>query len=252
MNIADCSVLVAGGASGLGGAVVDKLAMRGATVVVLDTHNGDLEPATGVAVHQVTGDICLEADVAAALDLAERFGPLGAVVNCAGIDRVGPTLSASGPLPLEQFADVVRVNLVGAFNVLRLAAERMAGYLPLNGERGVVVNVGSIAGCDAPAGMAAYVASKAGVAGMTLSLARDLADAAIRVVTVAPGPFDTPMFRRLPAHVQDAVTADIPHPVRPGAPAEFADLVAHVIENPMINGETIRIDGGARLGRGNG
>ncbi|WP_433216162.1 SDR family NAD(P)-dependent oxidoreductase [Microtetraspora malaysiensis] len=248
MDITHSVVLVAGGASGLGLAVVRRLTELGTTAVVLDTQAIDLDGAAGDRVHYVPGDICDEQDVTAALNRAEAFGELRASVNCAGIDRVGLTLDRSGPLPLEQFADVVRVNLVGAFNLMRLAAHRMADLEPVAGERGVIINTGSIAGFDAPSGMAAYVASKSGLAGMTLTAARDLAPTLIRVVTVAPGMFDTPMFGRLPEFAQRKALSGAQHPYRLGAPTEFADLVAHVIQNPMINGETIRIDGAARLG----
>ncbi|MCP2287548.1 SDR family NAD(P)-dependent oxidoreductase [Nocardia amikacinitolerans] len=248
MDIADSVVLVAGGASGLGLAVVRRLTEAGATAVVLDTRPAEPGAFQGDSVHEVVGDVCEEGDVAAALDRAAELGSLRAVVNCAGIDRTGLTLDASGPLPLEQFAQVIQVNLVGAFNVIRLAAERMARLEAGAGERGVIVNTGSIAGSDAPAGLVSYVASKAGLAGMTLAAARDLAGALIRVVTVAPGMFDTPMFRRLPDFAQQASLALAAHPARLGAPAEFAELVAHVIHNPMLNGETIRVDAAARLG----
>ncbi|WP_280213330.1 SDR family NAD(P)-dependent oxidoreductase [Nocardia cyriacigeorgica] len=246
MKIDGSVVLVAGGASGLGLAVVDRAARAGATVVVLDTHAG----AGGgeSRIHHVPGDICADGDVASALDRARELGHLRAVVNCAGIDRVGSTLNADGPLPIEQFAEVIRVNLVGAFNLLRLAAARMADLEPIEGERGVIINTGSIAGTDAPAGLVAYVAAKAGLAGMTLTAARDLAPALIRVVTIAPGIFDTPMFGRLPDDAQRASLSATQHPARPGVPNEFAALVAHVIDNAMLNGETMRLDGAVRLG----
>ncbi|WP_067841288.1 SDR family NAD(P)-dependent oxidoreductase [Nocardia lijiangensis] len=248
MDIGNAVVLVAGGASGLGHAVVRRLSDAGATAVVLDPRAGESASPADDLVHRITGDVCEERDVAAALDRAAELGALRAVVNCAGIDRTGMTLDASGPLPLAQFAEVVQVNLIGAFNVIRLAAERMARLEAVAGERGVIVNTGSIAGFDAPAGLVSYVASKAGLAGMTLAAARDLAGALIRVVTVAPGMFDTPMFRRLPEFAQRASLARAPHPARLGAPAEFAELVAHVIHNPMLNGDTIRVDAAARLG----
>lgn len=245
MKIEGSVVLVAGGASGLGRAVAERAARTGATVVVLDTAADD---GGEERIHQVTGDICDEGDVLSALNRAKEIGDLRAVVNCAGIDRLGPILDANGPLPIDQFAEVIRVNLVGAFNIVRLAAGRMATLEPVDGERGVIVNTGSIAGMDAPRGMVAYVAAKAGLAGMTLSAARDLAPALIRIVTVAPGIFDTPMFGRLPDFAQHASLATTQHPARLGAPREFAELVMHVLENAMLNGETIRADGAVRLG----
>ncbi|MBF6090469.1 SDR family NAD(P)-dependent oxidoreductase [Nocardia cyriacigeorgica] len=245
MKVDGSVVLVAGGASGLGRAVVQHLDRLGARVVVLDIAPNNVG---GSRIHHVAGDICDADDVASALNRAGELGHLRAVVNCAGIDRVGMTLDTNGPLPLDQFAEVVRVNLIGAFNILRLAAARMAGLEPVAGERGVIVNIGSIAGLDAPPGMIAYVAAKAGLAGMTLTAARDLAPALIRVVTVAPGIFDTPMFARLPDFAQQATLSAAQHPSRLGDTREFAELVAHVIENAMLNGETIRIDGALRLG----
>ncbi|MFI9508034.1 SDR family NAD(P)-dependent oxidoreductase [Nocardia sp. NPDC052566] len=253
MEIEGSVAVVTGGASGLGLAVVDNLYRAGAIVAVLDSCGPALGQAVteiGDRVHFLSADVTDEQSVRAALDQAAALGPLRIVVNCAGIGVVRLTLDDSGPFPLDQFEQVVRVNLTGTFNVVRLAAQRMAGLPSEAGERGVVVNTGSIAAPDGPAGMAAYVASKAGVAAMTLTIARDLAATQIRVVTIEPGSFDTPLFASLPAAAKESVVAQVPHPARLGYPSEFAALVAHVVENPMLNGEVIRLDGAARLGMG--
>jgi NAD(P)-dependent dehydrogenase (short-subunit alcohol dehydrogenase family) len=193
------------------------------------------------------GDVTSEADVAAALDAAAARGPIRIVVNCAGIGTAGRVVGRNGVLALEQFVRVVQVNLIGTFNVLRLAAERIMATEPVAGERGVIVNTASAAAFDGQIGQAAYSASKAGVVGMTLPIARDLADKLIRVMTIAPGLFQTPMLAGLPQQSQDSLGAQVPHPSRLGDPDEYAALVEHIVNNPMLNGEVIRLDGAIRM-----
>jgi NAD(P)-dependent dehydrogenase (short-subunit alcohol dehydrogenase family) len=243
--------LVTGGASGLGRATVETLAAGGATVVICDLASSDGEAVAeqlGERVRFVPTDVTSEADVQAAVDAATDLGGLHIAVNCAGVGTPGRVVGKKGPLPLEQFAQVVTINLVGTFNVTRLAAARMLEAEAVAGERGVVVNTASIAAFDGQVGQAAYAASKGGVVGMTLSLARDLADKQIRVMTIAPGTFATPMLAGLPQEAQDSLAAQIPHPNRMGDPAEFGALVRHIVENPMLNGEVIRLDGALRMG----
>jgi NAD(P)-dependent dehydrogenase (short-subunit alcohol dehydrogenase family) len=243
--------LVTGGASGLGRATVETLAAGGATVVICDLASSDGEAVAeqlGERVRFVPTDVTSEADVQAAVDAATDLGGLHVAVNCAGVGTPGRVVGKRGPLPLEQFTQVVTINLIGTFNVTRLAAARMLEAEPVAGERGVVVNTASIAAFDGQVGQAAYAASKGGVVGMTLSLARDLADKQIRVMTIAPGTFATPMLAGLPQEAQDSLAAQIPHPNRLGDPAEFGALVRHIVENPMLNGEVIRLDGALRMG----
>jgi NAD(P)-dependent dehydrogenase (short-subunit alcohol dehydrogenase family) len=206
----------------------------------------DLEPEFGLM--QGEGAAFSEADVVAALDTAAALGPIRIAVNCAGIGTPGRVISGKGAvLPLEQFTRVVTVNLVGTFNVIRLAAERIAAADPIAGERGVIVNTASAAAFDGQIGQAAYSASKGGVVGMTLSIARDLADKLIRVMTIAPGLFKTPMLEGLPPDAQASLGAQVPHPSRLGDPGEYAALVEHIVANPMLNGEVIRLDGAIRM-----
>jgi NAD(P)-dependent dehydrogenase (short-subunit alcohol dehydrogenase family) len=243
--------LVTGGASGLGRATVETLAAGGASVVVCDLASSSGEAVAeqlGERVRFVATDVTSEDEVQAALDAAADLGGLHIAVNCAGVGTPGRVVGKRGPLPLEQFTQVVTVNLIGTFNVTRLAAARMLAAEPVAGERGVVVNTASIAAFDGQVGQAAYAASKGGVVGMTLSLARDLADKQIRVMTIAPGTFATPMLAGLPQEAQDSLAAQIPHPNRLGDPAEFGALVRHIVENPMLNGEVIRLDGALRMG----
>lgn len=250
MNIAGSVALVTGGTSGLGLATARRLVKSGARVVVAGR-----SAARGDAVARELGDgavfaaadITSEADVAAALDTAARLGPLRVVVNCAGRDSAARTLGRQGPFPLRDFAEVISVNLVGTFNVIRLAAERMARAEEVDGERGVIVNTSSAAAYEGQVGQAAYAAAKSGVVGLTLPVARDLAPMKIRVVTIAPGLFLTPMLERLPAEARDSLSRQVPHPSRFGEPDEFAALAAHIVENPMVNGETIRLDGALRM-----
>jgi len=242
--------LVTGGASGLGRATAQDLASAGAKVVI-----ADLPSSPGEAVAEALGqaavfaptDVTSEADVTAAVERSCELGRLAIVVSCAGLATPGRILGRHGPLPLDQFARVVSTNLIGTFNVLRLAAAKMAELDPVDGERGVIVNTASVAAWEGQVGQAAYAASKAGVAGLTLVAARDLANHLIRVCAIAPGVFDTPMLASLPERVRANLITQTPHPRRLGAPAEFAALVHHIVENPMLNGEVIRLDGALRM-----
>ena len=192
-------------------------------------------------------DVRDEVQVGAALDAAELMGPLRLLVNCAGIATPNRVLRKGVATPLEEFERVVSINLVGTFNMVRLATERMVKNDPDGEERGVIVNTASVAAFDGQVGQAAYAASKAGVAGMTLPLARDLAQFLIRVMTIAPGTFETPMLAGLPEEARKSLGDQVPHPSRLGKPAEYAALVGHIIDNPMLNGETIRLDGSIRM-----
>jgi len=252
MLIHGCAALVTGGASGLGLATVTALHDAGASVVLFDLPGapGDqIVEALGGRARFVAGDVTKAADVQAAVDAAVEFGPLRIVVNCAGIATGARTVGREGPIPLEEFERVIRVNLVGTFNVIRLAAAAIQATQPAGDtpERGVIVNTASVAAFDGQIGQAAYSASKGGVAAMTLPLAREFAQTLIRVMTIAPGTFDTPMLKGLPQDVRDSLAAQVPHPSRLGDPSEFAALVCHIVENPMLNGETIRLDGAIRM-----
>ncbi len=248
MDIDGSAALVTGGASGLGRATAGRLADAGARVVVLD-----LPSDAGEQAAQELGAVFAPADVTdqdavqRAVDTAAGLAPLRIVVNCAGIATPGRVIGKRGVLPLEEFARVVSVNLIGTFNVVRLAVERMVATEPAGEERGVIVNTASVAAFDGQIGQAAYSASKGGVAGMTLPLARDLADKLIRVAAIAPGIFKTPMMAGLPQDAQDSLAKQIPHPSRLGDPSEYAMLVEHIVRNPMLNGEVIRLDGAIRM-----
>jgi NAD(P)-dependent dehydrogenase (short-subunit alcohol dehydrogenase family) len=251
MDISNGVAVVTGGASGLGLATARELAAAGAQVVLLDLPRSDGEEVAasfgGRAVY-ATADVTDEAQVGEALDAAAELGPLRVVVNCAGIGTPARVLKRDNtPGALADFVRIVTVNLVGTFNVLRLGAERMMRHEPLGEERGVIVNTASVAAFDGQIGQAAYSASKGGIVGMTLPIARDLADRQIRVVTVAPGTFDTPLLGTLPEDIRASLGAQVPHPSRLGQPAEFGALVAHIVANPMLNGETIRLDGAIRM-----
>jgi NAD(P)-dependent dehydrogenase (short-subunit alcohol dehydrogenase family) len=250
MEIKDTVALVTGGASGLGLATTRKLVAAGARVVVVDLPGSDGAQAVGEfgdAAVFAAADVTDEAEVTAALDAAAGLGTLRVVVNCAGVATPGKVLGRGGVLALDAFERVVRVNLVGTFNVLRLAAARIATAEPLGEERGVIVCTASVAAFEGQIGQAAYAASKAGVAGMTLPIARELATSLIRVVSVAPGLFATPMLAGLPQEAQDSLGRQVPHPSRLGRPEEFAALVEHIVTNPMLNGETVRLDGAIRM-----
>ena len=244
--------LVTGAASGLGRATATLLVARGAKVALLDrggSAGSELARTLGDSALFVPADVTRADQVTAALeDLEARFGVLNVLVNCAGIGVSTRALGPTGPAKLEDFNRVLQVNLVGAFNCIRLAAERMARSTPnAEGERGVIINTASVAAFDGQRGQAAYAASKAGLVGMTLPLARDLGEYGIRVNTLAPGPFETPMLGVLPEALRHSLVENAPFPRRPGRPEEFAALVLHVIENPMLNAETIRLDGGLRM-----
>ncbi|WP_206448140.1 SDR family NAD(P)-dependent oxidoreductase [Agrococcus sp. KRD186] len=246
--------LVTGGASGLGLATTEALLALGARVVVVDL--GGPNPTSAAAadavaeregVTFVAADVRDEAQVAAALDAAEAVGALRLVVNCAGVADAAKVVGRSGPFALDTFQRVVDINLVGTFNVIRLAAERMAKLEPLGEERGVIVSTASVAAFDGQIGQAAYSASKAAVVGMVLPIARELAASQIRVNAIAPGLFATPMLAALPQEARDSLGAQVPHPARLGDPSEFALLVTQIVANPMLNGETIRLDGAIRM-----
>ena len=250
MQLDGAVALITGGASGLGFATATELASAGASVVLLDLPTSPGEEAAralgGDALFLPT-DVTDEASVQDAVTRAAERGPLRVAVSCAGIGTPGRVLGKNGPLALDAFARVVSVNLVGTFNVLRLAAAAMAATEPVDGERGVIVNTASAAAFDGQIGQAAYSASKGGVVGMTLPVARDLAQTLIRVMTIAPGLFDTPMLQGLPEPARQSLAAQVPMPSRLGAPGEYAALVRHICENPMLNGEVIRLDGAIRM-----
>jgi len=252
MQIQGCVALVTGGASGLGEATVRRLVGAGAHAVILDrpgSAGDDVARALGERVAFAPADVTSPDEVAAAVALAvERFGTIHVAVNCAGVGAAMRTVTKQGAMPLEIFAKVIAVNLTGTFNVLRLAAAQMARNTPNGeGERGVIVNTASAAAFDGQIGQAAYSASKGGVVAMTLPIARDLASLGIRVMTIAPGTFDTPMLAMLPDEQRRALAAQIPFPPRLGRPSEFAALVSHIVENAVLNGETIRLDGALRM-----
>jgi NAD(P)-dependent dehydrogenase (short-subunit alcohol dehydrogenase family) len=244
--------VVTGGASGLGEACVRELAGAGAKVAIfdLDADRGlKLASELGGGVIFARADVTGDESVREAIGTAvAAFGGLNAVINCAGIGVACKALTKKGPMPLAEFNRVIQINLVGTFNVIRLALERMAGNVPNEeGERGVIVNTASAAAFDGQVGQPAYSASKAGVVGMTLPLARECAEYGIRVMTIAPGLFNTPMLALLPEPVREALGKMVPFPQRLGRPAEYAMLARHIIENPMLNGEVIRLDGAIRM-----
>ena len=246
MVLDDIGALVAGGASGLGEATARELAARGARVTLADLNEERGEALAGeLGGTFVKADVADEAQIAAAV---EQAGELRLAVSCAGIGWAERTVKKDGPAALEPFETVVRVNLIGTFNVLRLTAAAMTGNEPDGGgERGAVVMTASIAAFDGQIGQAAYSASKGGVVGLTLPAARDLARLGIRVCTIAPGLFDTPLLAGLPEETRQALGAQVPHPPRLGRPEEYAALACHIAENPMLNGETIRLDGALRM-----
>lgn len=247
VEIRDAVAVVTGGASGLGLATTKRLLGAGAQVVVLDLRGEEAVAELGDRAHFAQTDVTDEDGVAKALDLAESLGPVRINVNCAGIGNAIKTLSKDGPFPLKGFKKVVEVNLIGTFNVLRLAAERIAKTEPVGEERGVIINTASVAAFDGQIGQAAYSASKGGVVGMTLPIARDLSRELIRVVTIAPGLFKTPLLGSLPEEAQKSLGKQVPHPARLGDPDEYGALAVHIIENPMLNGEVIRLDGAIRM-----
>ncbi len=246
--------LITGGASGLGAATARRLHAAGAAVVLVDlpgSHGAELAAELGEHAVFAPADVTDEGQVRAAIAAAAGLGTLRIVVNCAGVATPGKVLGREGVLPLEQFSRVVQINLIGTFNVVRLCAEAMAAAEPLDGEygpeRGVIVNTASVAAFDGQIGQPAYAASKGAVAAMTLPIARELARSLIRVMTIAPGIFETPMLAGLPQAAQDSLGQQVPHPSRLGKPAEYAALVEHIVANAMLNGETIRLDGAIRM-----
>ena len=247
MQIQDAVAVVTGGASGLGLATTKALLDHGAQVVVLDLKGKEAVDELGDRAAFARADVTDEAAVTAALDTAESLGPVRIVVNCAGTGNAIRVLGRDGVFPLDAFRKVVEINLVGTFNVLRLAAERIAATAPVGEERGVIINTASVAAFDGQIGQAAYSASKGGIVGMTLPIARDLARLKIRVMTIAPGLFQTPLLGGLSEEQIASIGAQVPHPARLGQPAEYAALAAHIVENPMLNGETIRLDGAIRM-----
>lgn len=244
--------LVTGGASGLGEAAVRSIVKGGGRAAILDMADDKgsaLAKELGNAAIFHKTDVASENDVSAAIQAAvSAFGSVNAVVNCAGIATAAKTVSGKGPFPLDLFELTLRVNLIGTFNVIRLAAAQMAKNAPTpDGERGVIINTASVAAFDGQVGQAAYSASKAGIVGMTLPIARDLAAYGIRNNTIAPGIFETPMATLMPDSLKQSLISQVPFPSRFGRPEEFAGLVIHIIENAFINGETIRIDGAVRM-----
>ena len=252
MQIKNSVFLVTGGASGLGAATARMAVEAGGKVVLADMQaeaGETLAKALGAAVRFVRTDVASEADAKAAVGLAlSAFEGLHVLVNCAGIAIAEKTIGKEGPHRLDSFARVVGVNLIGTFNMIRVAADAMAKAGPnASGERGVIVNTASVAAFDGQIGQAAYSASKGGVVGMTLPIARDLARNGIRVCTIAPGIFETPMLMGLPKEAQDSLGKMVPFPPRLGRPAEYAQLVKSIVENEMLNGEVIRLDGAIRM-----
>jgi NAD(P)-dependent dehydrogenase (short-subunit alcohol dehydrogenase family) len=242
--------IVTGGASGLGAATARALHAAGASVVLLDLPSADggtRVSELGERARFVPADVTDPDAVAEVVSQAQELGDLRVAVNCAGVGWAARVLGKDGPHDLGLFQKVVAVNLVGTFNVLRLAAQAMAANEPVEGERGVIINTASIAAYDGQVGQIAYSASKGGVVGLTLPAARDLARHQIRVLTIAPGTFDTPMLAGLPDEAREALAADIPHPHRLGDPAEYGLLARQLVENPYLNGEVIRLDGALRM-----
>lgn len=253
MDVRNAVALVTGGASGLGLASARALVGAGARVVITDLPGPRGEAAArdlGQATRFVPADVTDGASLGAAVAAAEALGPLRILVHCAGRGSSGRVVERDGsPMPLEAFEAVIRVNLIGSFNALRLAAAAMAKAEPLEGDgRGVCILTASIAGYEGQIGQTPYATSKAGVIGLTICAARDLASRGIRVCTIAPGIFDTPLLGGLPEPVRQALHASVPHPPRLGQPAEFAQLALSIIGNPYLNGETIRLDGALRMG----
>lgn len=252
MDISKTIAVVTGGASGLGEAAVKEIIANGGKAAIFDVNE---EKAKKLAaelngrVMFVKTDVTSEESVKSAFsEVINRFGGVTAAINCAGIGNGEKTYGKHGPHRLDTFKKVIDVNLIGTFNAIRLAAEKMAENEPNgHGERGVIINTASVAAFDGQIGQAAYSASKGGIVGMTLPIARDLASLGIRVMTIAPGLFNTPLFEKLPEKVFHALEAMVPFPQRLGNPPEFASLVKQIIENPYLNGETIRLDGAIRM-----
>jgi NAD(P)-dependent dehydrogenase (short-subunit alcohol dehydrogenase family) len=250
MNLKDCAVIVTGGASGLGEACARKLTGEGAKVAIFDLNNErGAEVAKDINGIFANVNVSDEKSVVDGLDAAANaHGEARILINCAGIGTAQKTTSKGEPHSLAGFEKTIKVNLIGTFNCIRLAATRMATLDPVNDEeRGVIINTASVAAFDGQIGQAAYSASKGGIVGMTLPIARDLARDRIRVMTIAPGLFQTPLLESLPQDVQDSLGASVPFPARMGDPSEFAALVQHICENAYLNAETIRLDGAIRM-----
>lgn len=252
MDVTNRSVLVTGGASGLGGATVDLIVALGGRAVIVDVNDAaghEKALRHGDRVRYVKGDVTSESDVQRAIATAQReLGGLHGVVNAAGVAVAERVLPKEGVQPLDHFTRVVQINLVGTFNVIRLAASAMSTNAPTaGGERGVIVNTASIAAFEGQIGQAAYAASKGGIVAMTLPIAREFARIGIRVVTIAPGTFDTPLLAGLPEAARESLAQQVPFPSRLGRPEEYAALVRHIFENEMLNGEVIRLDGAIRM-----
>ena len=251
MKISDNVVLVTGGASGLGGAAAQMVVDGGGKVLIADVNaevGAKHAAQLGASARFVRCDVTSEADAKAAVAQAQSMGQLVGLVNCAGIGPAAKTVGKDGPHPLDMFAKVIGINLIGTFNMIRIAAAAMTKNDPNDGgERGVIVNTASVAAFDGQVGQAAYSASKGGIVGMTLPIARDLSRDGVRVVTIAPGLFLTPMMDSISKEAQDSLGRQVPFPSRLGRPAEYAQLVAHVFANAMLNGETIRLDGALRM-----
>ena len=252
MRLDQVNALITGGVSGLGKAVADKVVAGGGRAVLLDINDEAGAAAVaelGDSVSYIRTDVTSESGVLEAVEAAvERMGSVNVAVNCAGIIGAGRVLGREAPMALDFFAKVIQVNLIGSFNICKAAGAAMEANEPNeDGERGVIISTSSVAAYEGQIGQAAYSASKAAIAGMTLPIAREFTRIGVRVMTVAPGIFWTPMLDGMPEHIQESLAASIPFPSRLGQPAEFADLVAHIIENGYLNGETIRLDGAVRL-----
>jgi NAD(P)-dependent dehydrogenase (short-subunit alcohol dehydrogenase family) len=252
MQIQGSVFLVSGGGSGLGAATVRLFTKKGAKVVIADLNEksaGQVAAECGGQVRVVKADVTEEAGIQNAIEVAvESFGRLNGAISCAGIAPGERVVGKTGPHSLAGFSKVIHVNLIGTFNLLRLAAARLSQNDPgADGERGVIINTASVAAYDGQIGQAAYSASKGGIVGLTLPAARELARFGIRVMTIAPGIFDTPLMEGLPEQVRHSLGQQVPFPARLGRPEEFAELAAHIVENRMLNGEVIRLDGAIRL-----
>src|SRR3989441_3544905 len=252
MELRTVKAIVTGGASGLGRATAERLVAAGASVALLDrpaSAGADVAKAMGQRTIFTPADVTSGDEVGAALQTArDRFGGLDVLVNCAGIGAAMKTFGRNGPAKLEEFTRVIQVNLIGTFNCIRLVAGEMAKETPgAAGERGVIINTASVAAFDGQIGQAAYSASKGGIVGMTLPVARDLAELGIRVMTIAPGIFETPLLGTLPDSARVSLAKQVPFPQRLGRPDEYAALAVHIVENQMLNGETIRLDGAIRM-----
>ena len=252
MRLQNQTVLVTGGASGLGGAAAEMVVAAGGRVVIADVNEAGGRTAAarlGASARFLRTDVTSEADVQQAIATAiKEFGSFTGLVNAAGIGPAARLVGRDGPMPLEQFTRVIQINLIGTFNCMRLAAAAMMNNQPApSGERGVIVNTASVAAYEGQIGQVAYAASKGGVVSMTLPIARELARFGIRVMTVAPGIFDTPMLAAMPESIRESLGQQVPFPSRLGRPAEYAALVCHIFENEMLNGEVIRLDGAIRM-----